>query len=143
MCIRDRPYTRPILAVQKKDGAVRLCLDAREINKNIINDRTSLGEIDEIMNKFKVCEYMSIWDAVCGYWQVELHPKSRKYVAFISEGRNYQFKQLPFGLLNSVAIFVKCMDQILGREVLEFTTVYVDDLLITSTTWEEHEEHCQ
>ena len=83
---------------------------------------------------------MSIWVAVCAYWQVELHPNSRKYVAFIFEGRNYQFKRLPFGLVNSVAIFVKCMDQILGREVLEFKTVYVDDLLIASTTWE---EHCQ
>ena len=59
-------------------------------------------------------------------------------VAFIFEGRNYQFKRLPFGLVNSVVIFVQCMDQILGREALEFATVYVDDILITSTTWDEH-----
>ena len=61
-------------------------------------------------------------------------------MAFIFEGRNYQFKRLPFGLVNSVAIFVKSMDQILGHEALEFTTVYVDDILITSVTWV---EHCQ
>ena len=73
------------------------------------------------------------WDTVCGYWQVELHPMSRKYMAFIFEGRNYQFKRLPFGLVNSVAIFVRCMDQVLGQEALQFTTVYVDDLLITSS----------
>ena len=30
------------------------------------------------------------------------------------------------------------MDQVLGQEALKFTTVYVDDLLITSTNWEEH-----
>ena len=78
------------------------------------------------------------WDTVCGYWQVELHPQSRQYMAFIFEGRNYQFKRLPFGLVNSVAIFVACMDQILGQEALQFTTVYVDDLLITSANWEEH-----
>lgn len=30
------------------------------------------------------------------------------------------------------------MDQILGEETLAFTTVFVDDLLITSNTWEEH-----
>ena len=69
-----------------------------------------------------------------------VHPNSRKYVAFIFEGRNYQFKRLPFGLINSVAIFIQCMDQVLGQEALKFTTVYVDDLLITSTNWE---EHCQ
>lgn len=134
------PYTSPIVAVKKKDGTVRLCLDAREINKSIINDRTSPGEIEEIMKRFDGVKYMSIWDAVCGYWQIELHPNSRPYVAFIIEGRNYQFKRLPFGLVNSVAIFIKCMDGILGKEVLEYTTVYVDDLLITSSNWE---EHCQ
>ena len=58
-------------------------------------------------------------------------------MAFIFEGRNYQFKRLPFGLVNSVAIFVACLDHILGQEALQFTTVYVDDLLITSANWEE------
>ena len=46
------PYPSPILAVPKKHGKVRICLDAREINKHIVNDRTSPGEIDEILKKF-------------------------------------------------------------------------------------------
>ena len=117
---------------------MRICLDTREINKAIINDRTSPGEIDEILKKFYGTRYISIWDTVCGYWQGELHPNSRKFTAFIFEGRNYQFKRLPFGLVNSMAVFVKCMDEILGQSTLQFTTVYVDDLLITSDNWEEH-----
>ena len=126
-------YTSPIVAIPKKNGKVRICLDAREINKMIVNDRTSPGEIEEILKRFHGIKYISTWDTVCGYWQVELHPHSRQYMAFIFDGRNYQFKRLPFGLINSVALFVKCMDQVLGQEALEFTTVYVDDLLITST----------
>lgn len=132
------PFTNPIVAIPKKNGQIRLCLDAREINKIIINDRTSPGEIDEIMKRFHGTKYMSTWDTVCGYWQVELHPDSRKYMAFIFDGRNYQFKRLPFGLVNSVAVFVKCMDQVLGQETLKFATVYVDDILVTSATWNEH-----
>ena len=49
-----------------------------------------------------------------------------------------RFKRLPFGLVNSVAIFIKCLDEVLGKEILEFTTVYVDDLVIASSSWEEH-----
>ena len=30
------------------------------------------------------------------------------------------------------------MDRILGQEVLKFTTVYVDDLLVTSANWDDH-----
>ena len=46
------PYTSPIVAIPKKNGKVRICLDAREINKMIINDRTSPGEIEEILKRF-------------------------------------------------------------------------------------------
>ena len=46
------PYTSPLVAIPKKDGQVRLCLDARELNKMLINDRTSPGEIEEKMKKF-------------------------------------------------------------------------------------------
>ena len=105
-------YTSPIIAVPKKNGQVRLCLDAREINKMIINDRTSPGEIEEILKRFHGTKFISTWDTVRGYWQVELQPQSRQYVAFIFEGCNYQFKRLPFGLVNSVAIFVACMDPV-------------------------------
>ena len=66
--LSNSPYTNPIVAVPKKNGAVRICLDAREINKTIINDRTSPGEIDEILKKFHGIRYISIWDTVCGYW---------------------------------------------------------------------------
>ena len=45
------------------------------------------------------------WDTVCGYWQVELQPQSRQYTAFIFEGRNYQFKRLLFGLVNSCLLY--------------------------------------
>lgn len=90
------------------------------------------------MKRFHGLRYITSLDTIGRYWQIELQLKSRQYVAFIFEGRNYQFKRLPFGLINSVAIFVKCLDQILGQEILEFTTDYVDDLLITCHTWEEH-----
>ena len=59
MCIRDRPYTSPIVAIPKKDGKVRICLDAREINKMIVNDRTSPGEIEEILKNFHGTKYIS------------------------------------------------------------------------------------
>ena len=30
------------------------------------------------------------------------------------------------------------MDQVLGPDTIPYTTVYVDDLLITSVNWEDH-----
>ena len=128
---KRQPYTSPIVAIPKKNSQVWLCLDAQEINKIIVNDRTSPGEIEESLKKFHGIKFISTWGTVSGYWQVELHPQSHQYMAFVFEGHNYQFKKrLPFSLINSVTLFVKVMDQILGQNALQFTTVYVDGLLI-------------
>ena len=84
---------------------------------------------------------MTSLDLTAGYWQVPLAEVSRKYTAFLFNGKNYQFQRLPFGLNTSVASFIKCLDQILKPKDLDFLTVYVDDILIASRTFEDHLDH--
>ena len=93
-------HTSPLVVIPKKDKSLRLCLDARQINQMIIADKTSPENIGEILKRFNNVPFFSSWDAVSGYWQVELHPESRKYVSFIVNGRNYQFKRLPLSLIH-------------------------------------------
>jgi transposase InsO family protein len=134
----ESQYTSPIVAVTKKDGSIRLCLDARQINQVIVPDCNAPEDMEEILKRFHGKQYFTSLDATSGYWNVELDKESRKYVSFIFEGRNYSFTRLPFGLLNSVSVFTRCMDQVLGAQVRELVSVYVDDILIASETWEEH-----
>jgi len=63
--------------------------------------------------------------------------------AFLYRGRNYQFRVLPFGLTYSDAEFQKILDNVLGPEVFQFTAVYVDDIHITCTSFEEHIYHLE
>ena len=51
-------YSNPLVVVIKKDGRVRLCLDARRMNQIIIPDRESPESINEIFQKFSVVKYM-------------------------------------------------------------------------------------
>ena len=57
--------------------------------------------------------YMTSLDLTARYWQVPLAEVSRKYTAFLFNGKNYQFTRVPFGLNTSVASFIKCLDQVL------------------------------
>ena len=75
------PYSNPLVVVIKKDGKVRLCLDARKINQIIIPDRESPEPINEILQKFSGVKYMTSLDLTAGYWQVPLAAESRKYTA--------------------------------------------------------------
>lgn len=49
---------------------------------------------------------------------------------------------MPFGLKNAPQIFQRRMDNVFKHLYL-FCLVYVDDILITSSTPEEHQEHLQ
>ena len=47
---------------------------------------------------------------------------------------------MPFGLMNAPATFQRCMQNTLSQQS-EFSLIYIDDVLIYSSTWKEHLEH--
>ena len=51
----------------------------------------------------------------------------------------FEFLRMPFGLRNAAQTFQRFMDQVLRD--LPFAYAYIDDVLIASTTREEHLEH--
>ena len=64
----------------------------------------------------------------------------RHKTAFITPFGLYQFKAMPFGLQGAPATFQRMMDQLI-RGLGGFTATYLDDLVIYSSTWEEHVKH--
>lgn len=48
---------------------------------------------------------------------------------------------MPFGLNVSDCEFQKCMDFVLGPTVREFVAIFIDDIIIMSSTREEHYYH--
>lgn len=107
----DSPYNNPILSVQKPDGSMRLCLDARRLNSIISPTRDYSPPIEEILAKFNNKLYFSTLDFASGYWQIPLDPSVRKYTSFLYDGRSYQFCVVPFGLNISNAAFGKRLEQ--------------------------------
>lgn len=135
------PYSIPIIPVFKKNGEVRLCLDARKLNQQIIPDRECPTSIETILTRCKKVKVISSLDLRSGYWQVPLAKESRQPCSFLVNGRNYSFKRMPFGLITSGAEFQKCMDLVLGPIVHDFVLIYVDDIIIMSESTEKHYDH--
>lgn len=138
--ISRSPYSLPIVPVFKKNGYVRLCLDARKLNEIIIPDRECPMTIDTIFAKFEKIKCISTLDLRSGYWQVSLTKESREPCSFLVNGRNYSYKRMPFGLNISGSEFQKSMNEVLGSILHTFITIYVDDILITS---EDEDSHCK
>lgn len=123
----------PLRIVIKDDGSVRVCLDARYVNAIIESDHESPPLISELIQKFHGITMMSTTDLQMGYWQIPLHPDSRKYTAFLYNSKMYQFCRLPFGLKTAGSAFIRALNLSLGNEFDDILTVYIDDFLIATS----------
>jgi hypothetical protein len=79
-------------------------------------------------------------DLVRGYYQLPLDEASREYTAFSTPRSHWHFKRLSFGLKNAPSAFQREMQQILSGFPWRKVIVYIDNVLIMGTTFEEHLE---
>ena len=80
-------------------------------------------------------------DLRSGFWQIELDPASRDKTAFISHAGLFQFRVMPFGLTNAPATFQRLMDLVLGRLKWLCALVYLDDIIVDSSSFDDHLHH--
>ena len=105
----NSPYASPVVLVKKKDGTNRFCIDFRKINKLTIFDAEPLPNPDEIFSKLSKDQYFSKFDLSKGYWQIPLNSDDKAKTAFLTPNGLYQFKVMPFGLVNAPATFTRIM----------------------------------
>ena len=134
-------FCNPLRVVQKKNGEVRICLDARFLNAVILLDNECPPRIEELLQKFEGAQFLSTTDLVQGYWQVPLTDDAKKYTAFLHGSTLYQFTRIPFGIKTAGAGFIRALDVAIGHEFAEAVVCYIDDILIVSKTFGEHIKH--
>src|SRR6266540_5816010 len=71
--------------------------------------------------------------------RVDMKPKSREVTAFITPWGLFEWNRMPFGLYNAPAIFQRLMNQVLRKYLRKFVLIYLNDIIIYSKTFEEHE----
>uniref|UniRef100_A0A8C5GD01 Gypsy retrotransposon integrase-like protein 1 n=1 Tax=Gouania willdenowi TaxID=441366 RepID=A0A8C5GD01_GOUWI len=135
-------WCNPVVLVPKKDGSIRFCIDFRYLNTISQFDSYPTPRIDDMIERLGKAKYLTTIDLCKGYWQLPLAQHSRELTAFRTPGGLYQFTVMPFGLHGAPATFQRLMDQVLC-EFSDFASAYLDDIVIYSTTWEDHLEHLE
>ena len=116
------PYCNPLRIVRKNEGKVRICLDARTLNKYVEDDLESPPMISDLLQKFHGAKIFSKIDLTHGYWQVPLEEESRPLTAFIFDTTMYQFCRVPFGLKNAGSAFIRAFKAALGDNAIQENT---------------------
>lgn len=139
------PYSAPVWVVPKKLDASgekkwRLVIDYRKLNDVTIDDKYPIPNIDEILEKLGRCQYFTTVDLAKGFHQIEISEEDIHKTAFSVEGGHYEFLRMPFGLKTAPATFQRMINNVLSDYINNICLVYMDDIIIFSTSLQEHVE---
>jgi hypothetical protein len=133
----ESEWAAPSFIQPKKTGDVRVLTDFRKLNAVLKRKPFPLPKISDLLLKLKKFRYATAIDLSMGYYHIPLDEASEELCTTVLPWGKYRYKQLPMGIASAPDIFQSIMDQILGD--LEFSRVYIDDILITSDgTFQDH-----
>ena len=99
-------------------------------------DKYPLPQPEDIFTTLTGGKKFTTLDLSHAYNQLILGEESRKYIVVNTLHGLYHSTGIPFGIATALALFQCVMDQIL--QGMEKITCYLDDILITGTSDEEH-----
>ena len=124
-------WSNTVVLVRKNDGGLWFCIDFRCLNSHTKKDAFPLPHIHDAINALKgSCYYMMV-GLLLGFWQTPMAEESKQYTAFTVGTLGFYECECP-------ATFQQLMQNCLGE--LNYTTclVYLDNMVIYSSTQEEH-----
>jgi len=137
----DSEWSFPATLHMKGEGPPRFVMDYRKLNFRLKSDPYSFNRMDSILHRLGEAQFLTVIDLKKGFWQLLLHPDSRKYCTFVCDEGKFSFTRLNFGLKTAPALFSRLVSKVLGEARGLFADAYLDDIIIFSKSWKEHLEH--
>ena len=99
-----------------------------------------MPRVEEVLEGVGQARFISKLDLSKGYYQVQLTEEAISKTAFTSHRGTFEFTRVPFGVKNAPACFQELMQRVLADH-RQYATAYMDDVVIFSTSWEDHIHH--
>ena len=134
--VKFSEWAAPIVPVVKPDGSLRICDYKVTINQAAKPDTYPLSKIEDLFTSLSGGKFFSKVDLASAYLQILLDEESKEYTTINTHRGLFCYNRLPFGVASAPSIFQRIIENIL--QGLTHMCVYLDDILITGATEEEH-----
>ena len=134
------PWSSPLHMVPKKtpgDSCPRG--DYRALKNSTIPDGHPIPHIQDFTSNLHGCTIFSKFGLVRAYHQIPVQCSKILKTAVTTPFELFEFLRMPFGLRNTAQSFQLFMDQVLQR--LHFCFTHINNILIASSSPEEHKQH--
>ena len=138
------PWRAQCVVTKDDNHKKRLAIDySATVNKYTHLDAYPVPCMSDIVNKIAQYKVFSTIDLRSAYHQIKIQDSDMPYTAFEAGGGLYQFRRLPFGVTNGVAIFQREMDKLINENNLDATFAYLDNITVCGRDQAHHDVNLQ
>lgn len=131
-------WAAPIVPVVKRNkSSIRICGDfCMTVNPVSKLDAYPIPKVEDLFAQLTKGKLFSKIDLTQAYQQLPLDERSKELVAINTQKGLFRFTRLPFGVSSAPGIFQRVMESVL--QGIPQVAVYLDDILITGSSEQEH-----
>ncbi len=135
------PAASSFFFVAKKDGGLRPCIDYRKLNQITVKYRYPLPLVPAALEQLRGATIFTKLDLRSAYNLIRIREGDEWKTAFVTPTGHYEYRVMPYGLVNAPSVFQGFMHEVLREFLHRFVIVYIDDILIYSRSLAEHRHH--
>jgi hypothetical protein len=135
----SRVWAFPAFGIPKKNGTIRVVIDFRRLNSQLVRREFPLSTTEEILTSIQGFMYATSLDLNMGYLSIPLNDHAREILTIIMPFGAYECLALPMGVMTATDLFQARRVHLFADMEERRPHPYIDDILhFKGVTFEEH-----